>query len=215
MKTGKYLYALKYRWLTPLYDPLGRLLGDIRLKQQLLQASDIRPDDRVLDVGCGTGTFLKLMKSAQQGGLAIGLDGDLGILRIAKRKAETSHLKIEFDQAFANRLPFADASFDRVVSSLVFHHMSTEDKRGAFREIHRVLCPGGKMVIADIGPPLGTLTRFASRIMQKLERVSDNMQGLLPVFAIEAGFVKTAILNQVNLPFGTIWIFSAEKTDLQ
>ena len=212
MKKDAYIYALKYRWLTPLYDPLTRLMGDIRLKQQLLQASSIGPDHRVLDLGCGTGTFLKMMKAGRPEVHAVGLDGDFQILRIAKRKAAAHSLRIDFDQAFANRLPFGEATFDRVVSCLVFHHMSTDDKRSTFREIHRVLRPAGKMVIADIGPPAGGITRFASRILQRLERTNDNLEGLLPLFAIEAGFVRTAILGSFAAPFGAIWIFSGEKS---
>lgn len=215
MKTEPYLYALKYRWLTPLYDSVAALMGDVKLKQQLVKLADIRSGHRVLDVGCGTGTLLALLKSSQPGAHAFGLDGDFAILRIAKRKFAERSQHCDFERGTATGLPFADACFDRVVSSLVFHHMSTEDKRAAFREIHRVLRPGGQMVIADFGPALAASARLVSALLARLERVSDNLQGLLPVFAIEAGFVNTKILGQFNTLFGTLWIFSARKQDSQ
>jgi ubiquinone/menaquinone biosynthesis C-methylase UbiE len=141
-----------------------------------------------------------------------GIDGDPEILSIAKGKANRENLDIQFEYGMAYELPYANASFDRLVSTLVFHHLATADKKRAFSEIYRVLRADGKMIIADLGPPQGFFAKLLSPLMRKHARVADNLNGLLPVWAKEAGFSRIDDLTLFNSVMGTIRIFRASKT---
>ncbi len=138
-------------WLLPFYDPLLRLLGEDRLKGALIEAADIRPGHRVLDLGCGTGTLALMIRAQYPEAHVVGLDPDPKALSIAGRKAERAGAVVEWHQGFADALPFEDGSFDRVVSSLVFHHLTAETVRATVPELRRVLKPGGSVWVLDFG----------------------------------------------------------------
>src|SRR5688572_3323558 len=115
-------------WLLPLYDPLTRLLGAERARRGLVEQAALRPGQRVLDVGCGTGSLTLLIKRLYPQVDVVGLDPDAKALDRARRKAARAGLPIAFDQGFADRLPYEDQAFDRVFSSLMFHHLELPDK---------------------------------------------------------------------------------------
>jgi ubiquinone/menaquinone biosynthesis C-methylase UbiE len=209
MKEERYIPAMGLRWLTPLYDPLTKFFGLAKVKEKLIANSKISEGQRVLDIGCGTGTLLQMIRQTEPNTELVGLDGDPKILQIAKEK--TKNLNIRFDQAMAYELPYPDASYDRVLSSLVFHHLSTTNKQRAFREILRVLRPGGLMVIADFGPAQNRLRKFLTNLLKRIGHISDNLEGLLPVFAKNAGFAEVETVNHFNMILGTIWIFQGQK----
>ena len=74
----------------------------------------------------------------------IGLDGDPEVLEIARSKAVLKNVNITLSFGMAFELPYPDQSFDRVLSSLMFHHLTSENKQGTLKEIFRVLKPGGE-----------------------------------------------------------------------
>jgi ubiquinone/menaquinone biosynthesis C-methylase UbiE len=82
----------------------------------------------VLDLGCGTATLTILIKQLQPGAEVVGLDGDSKILTIAEAKVAQADVDLTLDQGLANNMPYRDQSFDRVVSSLVIHHLSETQK---------------------------------------------------------------------------------------
>ena len=150
--SARYIPALSYAWLTRWYDPVVRwTTREAVFRGRLLAQATIKPGHRVLDVGCGTGSLALLIKRAQPGAIVTGIDGDSTILASAKAKAAHAHVGIEWTEGRADALPFPDASFERVVSSLVFHHLDRATKLAALREIHRVLAPGGEFHFADWG----------------------------------------------------------------
>ena len=78
---------------------------------------------RILDLGCGTGTLtVALARRAPSGSSVTGLDGDSDVLERARAKAQADDVEVELVRGLADSLPFPEGSFDRVVSSLVFHH---------------------------------------------------------------------------------------------
>jgi SAM-dependent methyltransferase len=147
-----YLPAMGRDALLPLYDPLTRLLGRRVLDRRLIAQSGIGPADRVLEIGCGTGTVALLAKRSRPGADITGLDPDPRALGVAARKARRRKLDVHWDRGFAQSLPYRDGTFDRVLSSLMLHHVGEEDDRlTALREARRVLVPGGRLHLLDFG----------------------------------------------------------------
>src|SRR5215203_3048166 len=123
----RYIPALSFKWLTPLYDPLLKwIMHEEAFKRQLIQQTNIQPNMKVLDLGCGTGTLTLMLKRAHLTAEVTGLDGDPQVLDIAREKSGDTN--IQWDEGLASSLPYPDSAFDRVVTSLVIHHLVTDDK---------------------------------------------------------------------------------------
>lgn len=149
-KSEKYIPALNFDFLTPLYDPLIKwLMPESKIKTHLIREANIQEGHRVLDVGCGTGTLAVLIKQIHNGAEIIGLDGDSKVLEIGRKKAEKAGVEIAFQKGLSFKLPYADKSFNRILSSLMLHHLTSENKRLTLAEIFRILEPGGELHIAD------------------------------------------------------------------
>jgi len=209
----EYIYALKYKWLTPLYDPVLRLtLREQTFKKALVEQARIQPGQRVLDLGCGTGTLTLLIKSAHPHARVVGFDGDPKILALAEAKAARAGLAVDWKQGLAQELPYADGCFDRVLTSLMLHHLSSENKRAALREVLRVLRPGGELHVADWGRPQNALMRPASLLIALLDGYSrENVAGLLLELFRQAGLVEARQAAHYNTLFGTLALYSARK----
>jgi ubiquinone/menaquinone biosynthesis C-methylase UbiE len=194
---SEYIPALGLRVLTPLYDPVLRwFFHEVELKQQLIAAAGLAPGQRILDLGCGTGTLMLMIKRAQSLARVTGLDGDAEVLAIAGAKADHARLDVSLTQAFASALPYPDGTFDRVLSSLVFHHLSSQAKRAALREVYRVLRPNGELHILDFGAPSTALGALVAPIIRRLEQAADNIDGQLPTMTREAGFGDVQMIHQ-------------------
>ena len=137
----------------PLYDPLTKLLGGDRARRTLIDQAALAPGLDVLDVGCGTGTLVLQIRKFIPSVVTVGLDPDPKALARARRKAERESAIVRFDQGFADALPYPDASFDRVFSSMMFHHLEAADKEKMLREARRVLRPGGSLHLMDFAGP--------------------------------------------------------------
>lgn len=208
----RYIPALSYRWLTPAYDLLMRcLMPESSFKRRLIEEAQIEKGHRVLDLGCGTATLTILIKQAHPETEVIGLDNDPGILEIASSKVLQARLTIRLDRGTAIALPYADGSFDRVLSSLVFHHLAREDKMRALEEIFRILRPGGELHLVDFGKPQNFFMYLISLVVRWAEETSDNVKGLLPQMIENAGFVQTEEWAQFMTVFGTFSLLRAKK----
>jgi ubiquinone/menaquinone biosynthesis C-methylase UbiE len=208
----RYVPAAGHDLFTPLYDPLiGLLMRERAFRQRFFEQADIRPGHRLLDLGCGTGTMAILIRQHVPDAAMIGVDGDPKVLEIARRKAAKASVSIQFDESFADRLPYPDASFDRVLSSLVLHHLTHEDKLGALREVRRVLAPGGSFHLADFAPPAGWWASLITRVVARGERIGENLAGALPQLVAEVGFENVEDRGHHNTVFGTIGFLSARR----
>ena len=206
----RYIPALSFRWLTPLYDPLLKwVMREETFKRKLVQQANIQPKMKVLDLGCGTGTLTLMLKRRYPEAEVTGMDGDPQVLDIARDK--THGTSIQWDEGLASSLPYPDSVFDRVVTSLVIHHLVTEDKRRAFKEIYRVLKPNGELHILDFGAPHSSLTRFMTSYMRHLEETADNFDGQIPLFVIEAGFGEVQEAQNFVTIFGPLSLWRAVK----
>jgi SAM-dependent methyltransferase len=202
-----YIPALGHARLTPLYDPLMKwVMQEERFKRALVEQMAVADHQSVLDLGCGTGTLTQMLKQRYPSANLIGLDGDASILEIARAKAQRARAAIEFAQGMAYALPFADASLDRVVSSLMFHHLTLEDKERTAREMRRVLKPNGAVYIADLGKPDNWLVAIPGLVIGRLEHAVENLQGRLPQIFGQAGFGSVSETASVNTIIGTVRI---------
>ena len=136
-----YIPGFGHDWLLPLYDPLQKLLGFESYHRQLVDQADMRPSHRVLEIGCGTGNLAILTKRLHPGAEVVGLDPDPKALARGRRKAERFALAVRLDRGFAEELPYPDASFDRVFSAFMFHHLESDEKEKTLHEARRVLKP--------------------------------------------------------------------------
>jgi ubiquinone/menaquinone biosynthesis C-methylase UbiE len=131
--------------LLPLYDPFQRLLGMGSVHRQLVDQARIQPAQRILDIGCGTGNLAMLIKRLHPDAEVVGIDPDPKALARAQRKAGREALSVQLNRGFAEELPYPDASFDRVLSALMFHHLGPEEKEKTLDEARRVLKPDGSL----------------------------------------------------------------------
>jgi len=207
MKQRRFIPALGYDLFTPLYDAgIRATMPELRFKRRLVESAIIEEGHRVLDVGCGTGTLLMLAAQRHPAAHLVGVDPDPRIVRRAQRKIVRRRLAIDLSLGSATALPFPDESFDRVLSSLVFHHLDAAEKRIAFGEICRVLRPGGEMHLADFGAPHNRLMSMISYVAKSIghEHVTENFRGLLPQLAEEAGLIAVEETGAFATMFGTL-----------
>jgi ubiquinone/menaquinone biosynthesis C-methylase UbiE len=146
-----FLPGMAKEWLLPLYDPMTRLFGADRVHRQLVDQLGLRPGQRVLEIGCGTGNLLLAAKQTQPAAVAVGLDPDLAALARARRKARRRGLAVQLDRGYADELPYPDDSVDVVLSSFMLHHLPDDERETAVREVVRVLRPGGVLHLVDVG----------------------------------------------------------------
>lgn len=207
-ETDKYIPALRFDWLTGVYDPIVRLTTrETAFKTALIKQIKVGTGDRVLDLACGTGTLAVMLKIAHPKASVVGIDGDERILALAKHKADKAGVEIDFDIGLSFQLPYPDESFDSVLSSLFFHHLSRDNKLRTFREVRRILKPNGELHIADWGLPENLLMKLASngiKLLDGNETTSDNFKGLLASYITQAGFRDVTETTHFNTWFGTI-----------
>jgi len=135
------------------YDLLVWLLThgrDRAFRERLVGFARLRPGESVLDVGCGTGS-LAIVAKRQVGstGTVVGIDPSPEMIARATAKATKSGVAVGFKTGVAEALPFPDAQFDVVLSSLMLHHLPRKVRQECAREIRRVLNPSGRVLVVD------------------------------------------------------------------
>lgn len=213
-RTESFVPALAFDRLTPLYDPIVRVTSrETAFKSRLLAQAAAGPGESVLDLGCGTGTLALEVKRRQPGAEVLGLDADPSILRRARTKAQDAGLAVRFQEGRADDLPFPEQCFDKVLSTLFFHHLDRATRERTAREISRVLRPGGELHVADWGQPRGLLgpALFLSvRLLDGLDQTADNAKGRLPQLFSAAG-LDTRTRGRLQTAVGTVAFVSATR----
>ncbi|MFB0566617.1 MAG: class I SAM-dependent methyltransferase [Candidatus Aminicenantaceae bacterium] len=123
-----------------------------RIKQ--IGLMDIREGEKVLEVGCGTGSLAILSKIAVgESGEVEGIDIAPKMIHRAQKKANKAGLEVNFKITSVVELPYSDNYFDLVISSLMFHHLPVESKKKGLEEIYRVLKAEGRLFLCDFCSP--------------------------------------------------------------
>ena len=137
------------------YDALVWLLTlgrERTLRERLLDLARLERDEVVLDVGCGTGTLaIGAKRRVGPGGSVHGIDPSPAMIARAVRKATKADVDVAFRTAVAEALPYSDAQFDVVLSTLMLHHLPRKARQECAREMRRVLRPGGRVLAVDFG----------------------------------------------------------------
>ena len=136
------------RW----YDLGSKLLSfgrDKAIRAKALELAAIQPGEKVLDVGCGTGTLA--IAASQAAGEVHGIDPSPEMIELAEKKAARGGRNVRFQAGVIEALPYPDGEFDLVLSTLMLHHLPDDVKRKGFTEVLRVLKPGGRFLAVDFG----------------------------------------------------------------
>ena len=160
-----------------------------------LTAADLRPGESLVDIGCGTGKLVvaaAAMLGDQHGGRShvLGIDATPGMIELAIVRAHDTGVAADFQVGIAEALPLADGAADAVTSSYFFHHLPSEVKPQALREMWRVLAPGGRLVITDYARARGLYGLIASIPMRAnfYEYVRPQLGGELERIIAAEGF---------------------------
>lgn len=207
-----YLPAAGHDALLPCYDLLTRLMGFNKVYEILIAQAEIAADYRVLEIGCGTGNLTTRVKHAHPSAEVIGSDPDPRALRRAQRKAGRL-TGIRFERSYAQQLPYAEGEFDRVLSSMMLHHLDDETKPAAAAEIFRVLRPGGRLHLVDIGGEITSHDGLAARIIRRSHHASGNLGDAIPRLLRTAGFDCTEVASERHRFVGRLTYYRATRPD--
>lgn len=157
--------AAMFDRIAPRYDRLNRVLSfgaDRGWRRRAIQVAILGRGQRAVDVGVGTGDLaLGLLRASDPSSVVVGVDFSPRMLAISRRRASGLRLGDRYLPALANAesLPLADTSVDRIVSAFTLRNIG--DLGRAFREMRRVLRPGGRAVLLELSHPPSALFRLA------------------------------------------------------
>ena len=166
-----------------------------RFRRKQIELSGIRPGERVLDVGCGTGSLSILSRIAVgENGEAAGIDIAANMIAAARHKAQRAGLNIDFRVASVDNLPYPDGSFDVVTSTIMFHHLPIQIKERGLREIHRVLKTDGCFFLCDFLTPHPLTVPLMLLMFVWIPSTRYQLFGRLPKLIRECGFAAPQLV---------------------
>ena len=199
------------------YDAaIALMTREKRWRSDLLCFAEPQPGERIVDIGCGTGTFAIALKQAAPESMVLGVDPDPAVLEIARAKAKVAEAEIQWFEAMGDELDGIDAlrQCDKIVSSLVLHQCPMAVKEAIAAQMFRLLRPGGTLFIADYGEQRSLLMRMLFRQIQLLdgfEYTEPNAKGCVPEILTAAGFEAVEEVKVIPTPTGSISIYRARR----
>jgi demethylmenaquinone methyltransferase/2-methoxy-6-polyprenyl-1,4-benzoquinol methylase/phosphoethanolamine N-methyltransferase len=161
--------------------------------RMVVEMAKIKPGDTVLDVGCGSGNLtLTAKKYVGRSGSVAGIDAASEMIEVARKKASQLRMDATFEVGLIEKLPFAEVTFDVVISRLVIHHLPDDLKYRGFAEIFRVLKPNGSLFIADFKLPTNPVLAYAASAFLGHEMIQRSNVSIIPAILKKTGFVDVA-----------------------
>jgi len=186
------------RWWAPAYDTVAWLTSfgqEKAIRREVLRVASLKTGEKVLDVGCGTGTLgIAAWRKVRPDGEVTGIDASPEMVELARRKAKNKGARADFHVAPIEQLPFESGSFDVVLSTFMLHHLPDDLKELGFAEIFRVLKPGGRFLAVDLaGEGRSFLTTFMALIGHKMPKdyTEQLLRGMESAGLAEAAETKT------------------------
>lgn len=205
-----YLPAAGHDALLPGYDLLTRLFGFNRVHETLIAQAELADGHRVLEIGCGTGNLAIRAKKTHPAVSVVGSDPDPLALSRAQRKAAQLN-GIRFERGYAQRLPYADGEFDRVLSSMMLHHLDDDAKSTAAAEVFRVVRPGGRLHLVDMGGDMTARDGLSARLVMHSRHAAGNLGDAIPRLLRAAGFDCTEVATQRHRFVGRLTYYRARR----
>jgi ubiquinone/menaquinone biosynthesis C-methylase UbiE len=205
-----YLPAAGRDAFLPGYDLLSLLGGFNRVHERLIDQADLAEGDAILEIGCGTGNLAIRAKKSHPAVSVTGSDPDPLALKRAQRKGARLS-GIRFERGYAQRLPYADGEFDRVLSSMMLHHLDGDAKTAAAAEVFRVLRPGGRLHLVDMGGDMTARDGLSARLVRHSPHAAGNLGDAIPRLLGAAGFECTEVATQRNRFVGRLSYYRATR----
>ena len=121
-------------------------------REKVLRLARLQLGEAVLDVGCGTGTLaIAAKRRVGPTGTVQGIDASPEMLARAEKKARKAGVEVVLRNAMAQALPFPDAQFDAVLTTVMLHHLPRKARAQCAAEMRRVLKPGGRALAVEFG----------------------------------------------------------------
>lgn len=211
-----YLPAAGRDAFLPFYDLFTAALGVAKVHRTLIDQAGLADGQHVLEIGCGTGNLSVRAKRSRPGIQLTGSDPDPRALALAKRKARKLD-GVRFERGYAQRLPYPDATFDRVLSALMLHHLDQDTKAAAVAEVQRVLRPGGSLHLVDFTATahgthgLHNVHSLLSRRMLKSGHVAESGGESITQLLTAAGLECTQTASRRHPIMGQIVYYQATR----
>ena len=197
------------RAFTRLYDPAVELT--MREGRWRPVVAELAGTGSIVEVGAGTGEqSLLLARISGEDGRVVAVDPDTSALAIARTKPGAQHVR--WVVGMADALPLPASAADAVVMTLLLHHLDRAGKQAALAEAARVLRPGGRLVVADWGPPRGLVPRLGFRALAALDGAAgtaDHAAGRLPQLIAAAGFTPPRRHGRIATVWETLELLTA------
>lgn len=210
----RYVPAAGRAAFTRLYDPVVAVtMRERRFRALLLQQVLVDRPQRIVDVGCGTGTFAIALADAPGARQVTGVDGDPEVLAAAGSKPGAG--SVAWRGALADALPLPDGAVDAVTMSLLLHHLNPAGKQRVLHEAVRVLRPGGVLHVADWGKPTDPLMRaafFGLQLLDGFDNTRDHAAGRLHGLIEEAGFRELTCTATLRTAWGSLELLRAARS---
>lgn len=212
MTRARFVPALRFHALSRIYDPfMERWTAASRMRATVIAALDLRPGLQLLELGCGPGRLAIEIKRRHPDVTIDAVDADPVMVEQARQNAATAAVDIEVREADVTRLPDT-GRYDRIYSTLVFHHLLMDGKHAALASARRMLNPGGRFVVADFVRPQGPVQAVLTYLVWPLDGIPNTSPHRDGRFerALEATFAKARLVATWRTVFGTLGAFICE-----